>query len=206
MANAVGRGLRKRRSKKIEEEAPEVVEDVVANPDEVAYSEDNTEAVPPTDTIDSSQETDMTSTYWDQDTDTEQEQAVDGGDGGSEQAEFDFDSADWASQVEVLPEDYKPSRPSAGRKRQPTPFDQLVLDVVGQGYRSIPFHNDAEAQAIAKALRKATAFHSLGMDLTINSETGRVEFQTRAKQDRRRKSDAEGVDTASVDANSDPDA
>jgi hypothetical protein len=200
MANAVGRGLRKRRSKKIDEEvAVEETGDAVANPDEVAYSEDNTEAVPPTDTIDSSQETDMTSTYWDQDAATEQEQAVDGSDGGSEG--FDFDA--WTSQVEVLPEDYKPSRPSAGRKRQPTPFDQLVLDVEGQGYRSIPFHSPEEAQAIAKLLRKATAFHGLGMDLTVNEDTQRVEFQTRAKQDRRRKAD---VNAAAVDADSDPDA
>lgn len=195
MANAAGRALaksRRRGKKAAEAEAP----DPIDGQTEIPYTEHDADTA----TTDTEEDHPMST-----DTDTFQEydapeyQTPDEATDETDTDESDsFDDIDFLSATEALPDDYKPSRPSAGRKRKPTQFDDLVVEVKGQGYRKTPFATKEQADYIAKQLNKAKTYRGLGMDLTINHETQCVEWQTRDLQDRKRKTDAEGGDDVNV--------
>lgn len=209
MPNRVGQGLRRSRKKKTEEES--TVFPLALGDDNTYSDEDNNtvEAPEPSDTNDE-QDLDMsTDTFQEYETDEYQGEQDAEGESGN-----DFGDVDYTSVIEELPEDFKPSRPSAGRKRIPTQFDDLVEQWSGKGYKSIAFRSDEEAEYISKMLRKATSYRELGMDLTVNKANGHVEFQIRPKQERRKnKGEAGGdggngedaVNAGTVDT-SDPDA
>lgn len=184
--NAMGR-IRKSRNRKPEPVVVEVpVQDVEVAPDEeMTYSDDN---APDTGPIEPIEEPRTMST----DTDTAQK-------------------PNFALLIESAPEDYKPERAAAGRKREPSPFDEVLPGLKGQGFKRVPHGGDVTLDAsgkvvdkgdtvneIVRQLQKAQHFHKLGMDLNITPEY--VEFSVRDLQKREKKEASANGQTA-LDAN-----
>jgi hypothetical protein len=94
--------------------------------------------------------------------------------------------------VEAAPEDYQPERANPGRKRAPSPFDDVLVSVKDRGWQRVPYQTEEQKDLIVKELHRAKQFHGLGMDL--NETDTHVEFQTRELQKRkpRRKRDENG--------------
>jgi len=110
-------------------------------------------------------------------------------------------------EIQDAPEDYTPTRPSAGRKREPSPFDDVVLQVKDKGWKRVPITeggaNGEHAKTIKRLLQKSQHFHGLGMELNITDEY--VEFMIRDKQKRQAKAEG-GNGQAALDENSNEDA
>jgi hypothetical protein len=179
MPNAL-RKSRARKGKTVTEENP--IENDVANTDENTYSEDNADATPAP-TNDTEETTVSTDYAWD--TDQEQHQETDGP-----------ALPDFASLIEDAPEDYKPERASAGRKREPSPFDNVLPGLKDKGYKRVPIvvpdggNADEVVKEIKRQLQKAQHYHGLGMDLNVTTEY--VEFQIRDLQKREKKTAGSG--------------
>jgi hypothetical protein len=122
---------------------------------------------------------------------------------------------DFANLIEDAPQDYQPERASAGRKREPSPFDEIVAKVKDKGWKRVPFDGtEDQAKLIRRQLQKAQQLHDLGMDLNQANVVGDgdngvpvgetrhyVEFKIRDKQPREKKNSAgEGGDTVAVGA------
>jgi hypothetical protein len=125
----------------------------------------------------------------------------------------------FADMIEDAPEDYQPERASAGRKREPSPFDDILPQIKGQGWKRVKHDGDVEldergkvvdegpaVKEIKRQLQKAQHWHKLGMDLNVTAE--HVEFKVRELQKREKKSgDAVkvGAGQAALDENASAD-
>jgi hypothetical protein len=109
---------------------------------------------------------------------------------------------DFTSLITAAPEDYKPDRSPAGRKRTPSQFEAVLPGLKDQGWQRIEHDGtvvmkqtesgqlkadpksvkDSNAHVIRRELQKAQHFLKLGMDLNI-TET-HVEFRVRDLQKR----------------------
>lgn len=208
MANAAARGLRRGRGRKAaepetEEQFPlDATMDSLASDTENGYDGDNTENTTNTETEGNTMSVD---TFQEHQTDTGEEQAP------------ETPTVDYAAMIEDAPADYTPPRASAGRKREPSPFDDLLPKVKDQGYKRIPFDGtDEAAKEIKRQLQKAQHFHGLGMDSAVTQVVGDgengvpvgetkhyVEFRVRDLQKREKsaaKAGGEGGQSA-LDAN-----
>lgn len=123
---------------------------------------------------------------------------------------------DFANAVEDAPEDYQPERASAGRKREPSPFDDVLLDFKGQGWKRVPHDGDVELdergkvlhegeviKEIKRQLQKAQHWHKLGMDLNVTGQ--HVEFKVRELQKREKNSVKVGAGQTALDENASAD-
>jgi hypothetical protein len=123
---------------------------------------------------------------------------------------------DFASAVEDAPEDYQPERASAGRKREPSPFDDVLLNFKGAGWKRVRHDGDVELDERGKVLRegevikeikrqlqKAQHWHKLGMDLNVTGE--HVEFKVRELQKREKSTVKVGAGQAALDENASAD-
>lgn len=198
MPNATGRSLTGRRGRR--KKATEVAE----TPETEYSSDESTEDT----TTDSTDKDDTKMSDWDEWSDN----TSDEGDGGNvatleaePEPEHDADIPDFASMVEDAPADYTPQRASAGRKREPSPFDAIVLAAKDQGWKRVPHQGSEETiKVIKRQLQKAQHYHDLGMDLNVTDS--HVEFNVRDKQARTRKTESGGengqvvLDDAQVDS------
>lgn len=162
MPNATGRGLRSRRSKKSADVVVETPLEDVASEDENSYSDGEQNEDTPTNA--EIQEEDTMSTYTDEYVETETD---------TDAVQVEASIPDFASMIEDAPEDYSPPRASAGRKREPSPFDDLLPRVKGGGYKRIPFDGtDDQAKEIKRQLQKAQHYHGFGMDSAVTEVVG----------------------------------
>lgn len=131
------------------------------------------------------------------------------------------DVPDFANLIEAAPEDYKPDRSPAGRKRTPSQFEAVLPGLKDQGWQRIRHDGQvtmvetesgqlkadpesvkaSNAHVIKRELQKAQHFLGLGMDLNITAEY--VEFRVRdlqkretAKARERQEREAAGEDTS----------
>lgn len=183
MPNATGRSLTGRRKGR-----KKVAEEVAETPETEYSSEQSTEDTNTTDT-----DKDGTAmSDWDEWNDNAGDEEQSGGVTTLEpEHDTDADIPDFASMVEDAPADYTPQRASAGRKREPSPFDAIVLAAKDQGWKRVPHQSNEETiKVIKRQLQKAQHYHDLGMDLNVTDS--HVEFNVRAKQARTRKTEAGG--------------
>lgn len=99
----------------------------------------------------------------------------------------DTESVDYAALIEDTPEGYKPERSPAGRKRSPSPFDEVLPRVINEGWKKVP-HDGTQEQVedIKKNLQKSKQMHDLGMEMNVTDT--HVEFKVRDKQKRKPRS------------------
>ena len=109
---------------------------------------------------------------------------------------------DFTSLITSAPEDYKPDRSPAGRKRTPSQFETVLPSLKDQGWKRIEHDGtvvmketesgqlkadpqsvkNSDAHVIRRELQKAQHFLKLGMDLNITDT--HVEFRVRDLQKR----------------------
>lgn len=114
----------------------------------------------------------------------------------------DTDVPDFTALITAAPEDYKPDRSPAGRKRTPSQFEEVLPGLKDKGWQRIEHDGTvvmketesgqlkadpqsvkhSNAHVIRRELQKAQHFLKLGMDLNI-TET-HVEFRVRDLQKR----------------------
>ena len=114
----------------------------------------------------------------------------------------DVELPDFTALITAAPEDYKPDRSPAGRKRTPSQFEAVLPGLKDKGWQRIEHDGtvtmkatesgqlkadpqsvkDSNAHVIKRELQKAQHFLGLGMDLNI-TET-HVEFRVRDLQKR----------------------
>lgn len=68
--------------------------------------------------------------------------------------------------------DYQFTRPGAGRRREPSPFDDVVESLVGQGTQRIPVADEEAGTECVKQLQKATDFRERGLEKRIEQNEG----------------------------------
>lgn len=114
--------------------------------------------------------------------------------------------------ITPAPEDYRPDRSPAGRKRIPSPFEPLLPDLKGKGWQNQPHDKlvvvsesgkvelpggvaDSNARVILRELSKAVKFLNspdggeLNLGLDVNVTATDVQFNIRDKQKRDKKND-----------------
>lgn len=108
--------------------------------------------------------------------------------------------------IETLGNDYEFTRAGAGRKREPSVFDNTVEDLVGKGTQRIPnLTSEAQANDVVKQLQKACEFRNRGLEKRIENVDDEyvVVFRVNEEKAKRapRKPKAEGeVDASAVDS------
>jgi hypothetical protein len=195
-ARAMKRGKGGRFTKKNQDPEP------LANDENDQYSEDN--AVSTSDNADTAlpegnEEKNDMSDEWD----------YEQGEGGVATAEAPEGTNLPSFTIEDAPEDYTPVRPSAGRKREPSPFDDVVLQVKDQGWKRVPITDGQgkdgdEARTIKRLLQKSQHFHGLGMELNPTDQY--IEFKIRDKQKREKKASDAGQTALDANAEENGDA
>jgi hypothetical protein len=100
--------------------------------------------------------------------------------------------------IETLGDDYTFTRHGAGRKREPSPFDDVVDTLVGQGTQRIPVEDENAGNECVKLLQKATDYRGRGLEKRVEEHDGAwyVVFKINEAKAKRapRKSKAEGED------------
>jgi hypothetical protein len=76
-------------------------------------------------------------------------------------------------EIEELGE-YNFTRQGAGRKREPSPFDDVIEKLVGKGTQRIHVADEEAGKVVIRDLQKATDFHKRGLEKRNepNEETG----------------------------------
>lgn len=102
-------------------------------------------------------------------------------------------------QVEELG-DYEFTRAGAGRKREPSPFDDLVNDWAGQGTRRIPVADEDEGKEVVKALQKACEYRSRGLDKRVEDMDGKLYVVFRINPDKAKRAPRKGKEDGSQES------
>lgn len=102
--------------------------------------------------------------------------------------------------VEELGEDYQFTRQGAGRKRTPTPFDDLVNEWAGAGTKRIPVEDETQGNEVIKLLAKACDYRSRGLDKRIEDMDGQkyVVFKINAEKAKRERKPRDESDSENV--------
>lgn len=100
-------------------------------------------------------------------------------------------------------DNYEFTRQGAGRKRIPSPFDDVVENLVGAGTQRVPVADEDEAQEVLKNLQKSAEYHKRGLEKRVEQmEDGLfVVFKINAEKAARapRKSRSEAVEDAETE-------
>lgn len=101
-------------------------------------------------------------------------------------------------QVEELG-DYEFTRAGAGRKREPSVFDDLVQDWAGQGTRRIPVDGDEAAKDVIKALQKACEYRNRGLEKRTEEMDGQLYVVFRINPEKATRAPRKNKNAADVD-------
>lgn len=130
--------------------------------------------------------------------------------------------------ITPAPEDYRPDRSPAGRKRIPSPFETVLPDLKGKGWQNQPHDGKvtvsdsgkvelpqgvkgSNARVILRELSKAVKFLNseeggkLNLGLDVNVTATDVQFNIRDKQNRKPRSAPGGGDVTDGEDNDDDD-
>lgn len=89
-------------------------------------------------------------------------------------------------QVEELG-NYEFTRTGAGRKREPSPFDNHVQEWAGQGTRRIPVEDEDAAKDVVKALQKACEYRARGLEKRVEDMDGQLYVVFRINNEKARR-------------------
>lgn len=96
--------------------------------------------------------------------------------------------------------DYEFTRTGAGRKREPSPFDDLVNEWAGQATRRIPVANQEEAQEAIKLLQKACEYRSRGLNKRTEEMDGQLYVVFRIDTEKAKRAPRKPRETDSAEA------
>lgn len=107
--------------------------------------------------------------------------------------------------IESLGEDYEFTRSGAGRKREPSPYDDVVEMLVGKGTQVKRVADEDEAKTVVKDLQKACEYRNRGLEKRIevlDDGATAVVFRINAEKAKRapRKPKAESGEAPSADS------
>ena len=130
--------------------------------------------------------------------------------------------------ITPAPEDYKPDRSPAGRKRIPSDFEPHLPGLKGQGWQNQPHDGkvtvesngkvslpdgvkESNARIVLRELSKAVKYlnteeggeHNLGLDVNVTAEN--VQFNIRDKQNRKPRTAPGGGDVSDGESDDDSD-
>lgn len=129
--------------------------------------------------------------------------------------------------ITPAPEDYRPDRSPAGRKRIPSPFEPILADLKGKGWQNQPHDGnvvagdngkvelpegvkESNARVILRELAKAVKYLNtdegggLNLGLDVNVTKTDVQFNIREKQQRKART-PEGGESSDGELNDDDD-
>lgn len=96
-------------------------------------------------------------------------------------------------QVEELG-DYEFTRAGAGRKREPSPFDDHVQEWAGQGTRRIAVADEDAAKDVVKALQKACEYRGRGLEKRTEEMDGQLYVVFRINMEKAKRAPRKGKD------------
>lgn len=131
--------------------------------------------------------------------------------------------------ITPAPEDYRPDRSPAGRKRIPSPFETVLPDLKGKGWQNQPHDKavtvsengkvelpdgvkDSNARVILRELSKAVKYLNseeggeLNLGLDVNVTATDVQFNIRDKQNRKPRTAPGGGEVSDGEDNEDADS